>query len=79
MNYYELAFIGFDGDCYNVETSWLINTDKDFNEMQGYVININKDFQAKYPETKSYFVLSEEHVLNKPPTLDLLIEDLKEL
>ena len=79
MNCYELAFIGFDGDCYNIETTWLIRTTKTYNDMLDYVDNINKQFRDMYPNTKSYFVFNEEELFNDDLTFDKILEDLKEL
>ena len=79
MNYYELVFIGFDGDCYCPETNWLIKTERTYDEMQDYVDTINKVFRSKYPDSKSYFIFDEEEALDGCPSFGKLENDLRDL
>ena len=79
MNYYEITFIGYDGECYNAETSWIIRSKKSYDEMMEYVHDVNNEFRNKYPESRSFFTLKERDVLRGCPNFGRLFNDLKEL
>ena len=79
MNYYELAFVGFDGEDYNLEKSWLLKTERTYEEMLDYVHNLNKQHKHKYCNSKSYYIFNVKEVFDTLPTNDLLEEYLREL
>ena len=79
VNYYELTFIGFDGECYCPEISWTIKTDRNYYEMEDYVHNLNTHHHNKYTESKSYYIFKEIEVLDGVPSIGKLEHDLKEL
>ncbi len=79
MNYYELTFIGFDGECYCPEISWMIKSDRNYHEMQDYVHNLNIHHRNKYTESKSYYIFKEVEILDGCPSIGKLEHDLKEL
>lgn len=78
MRYYELVFIGFDGDSYNQEMSWTIETNKTYDEMQDYVHDLNIKFKEEIDE-HPFFYVNETWVYKQLPTYDELLDDLKEL
>ena len=79
MNYYEITFIGYDGESYIAETSWLVRSKESYDEMMNYIHDINNKFRCKYPESKSFFTLKERDVLRGRPEFGRLLNDLKEL
>ena len=78
MNYYELVFMSYDGDSYIQETSWIIETNKTYDEMQDYVHDLNIKFKEEYDE-HPFFYINETWVYKQLPTYDELLDDLKEL
>lgn len=79
MNYYEITFIGYDGDSYVPETSWIIRSKELYDEMMKYVQDLNDKFRYIYPESRSFFTLKERDVLRGCPEFGRLLNDLKEL
>ena len=79
MNYYEITFIGYDGDSYVPETSWIIRSKELYDEMMKYVQDLNDKFRYIFPESKSFFTLKERDVLRGCPEFGKLLNDLKEL
>jgi hypothetical protein len=79
MNYYEITFIGYDGDSYVPETSWIIRSKELYDEMMKYVQDLNDKFRYIFPESRSFFTLKERDVLRGCPEFGRLLNDLKEL
>ena len=79
MNYYEITFIGYDGESYVPETSWIIRSKELYDEMMKYVQDLNDKFRYIFPESKSFFTLKERDVLRGCPEFGKLLNDLKEL
>ena len=79
MNYYEITFIGYDGESYIPETSWIIRSKELYDEMMKYVQDLNDKFRYIFPESKSFFTLKERDVLRGCPEFGKLLNDLKEL
>ena len=79
MYYYEITFIGYDGESYNIETSWIIRSKRTYDEMMKYLDDVNNEFRCKYPESRSFFTLKERDVLRGCPDFSRFLNDLKEL
>ena len=78
MNYYELVYMSYDGDFYNQEMSWTIQTNKTYDEMQEYVHDLNIKFKEENDD-HPFFYINETWVYKQLPTYEDLLDDLREL
>ena len=77
MNYYELIYMSYDGDFYNQEKSWTIETNKTYDEMLEYMHELNKEY--KKIDEHGFFYINETWIYKQIPTYEDLLDDLREL
>ena len=77
MNYYELIYMSYDGDFYNQEKSWTIETNKTYDEMLEYMHELNKEY--KKIDEYGFFYINETWIYKQIPTYEDLLNDLREL